>query len=291
MSCLFTAVSQTILSWCKQQGFLPGLCIVLHTFGSELGFHPHLHVLLTLGGLSDDPKFDFSVWKNNSFFPEKLLKTEFKRLLLKSLRQRAKEKLLVFPSALKKIWQQKHKLSDFYRLSQKLWELVWYVHIGKKLDNAQFTTQYIGRYAKRPCLSETKIDYYSYEEQIITFTYQDKKTKTIKQLTLSVEEFIIRIIRHIPEKNFRMIRYYGLYASAVKNQLLPILLYQITVLFGIARLTFSPSEQPNNWRERITKLTGIDPLFCADCNEQMRLTEIGYRVRDGTFKRYQINQF
>lgn len=285
---MFKAVSQTILSWCAKEGFVPGVCIVLHTFGGKLNFHAHLHVLLTLGGLGDDSNFDFNIWQDHSFFPAKWLKTEFKRLLLKQLRQLAKEKLLIIPNELKKLWWQKHKLADFYRLSQKLWQIIWYVHIGEKLDNAEYTTQYIGRYAKRPCLSETKIIDYDQVKGTVTFAYKDKISQTDEQLTLSIEEFIIRIIRHIPEKNFRMIRYYGLYANPVKNKLLPVLLYQITVLFGIAKLTFSPEEQPSNWRERITMLTGNDPLFCSDCKVQMKLTEIGYRSRDGTFKTHTI---
>lgn len=67
---------------------------------------------------------------------------------------------------------------------------------------------YIGRYAKRPCLSETNIVYYSYEKQLVSFVYKDKITRTEKTETVSVDEFLKRLIRHIPEKNFRMIRHY-----------------------------------------------------------------------------------
>jgi len=277
--------------WCKKNGFVPGICAVMHTFGGKLEFHPHIHILLTLGGLSKNDNFDFDIWKDCSFFPEKVLKTEFKRLLLKNLRKMAKEKLLNIPFCLKQLWWKKFSVSNFYLVSQKLWNIIWYVYIGEKLDNAVYTAKYIGRYAKRPCLSETKIDYYSQEKQIVTFTYKDKISKTDQQITIPVEEFIGRLIRHIPEKNFRMIRYYGLYANAVKNKLLPILFYQIAVLFGIAKLEFSPDRQPNNWRERIMRLTGDDPLLCPNCKVQMKLTEIGYRVRDGTFKIYPISQF
>lgn len=276
---------------CDKEGFLPGICSVLHTFGGDLGFHPHIHLLLTLGGLADDEKFDFNVWKDCSFFPEKVLKTEFKRLLLKQLRKVAKEKLLDIPEFVKKLWWQKHRVINFYHLSQKLWNVIWYVFIGEKLDNAKYTTKYIGRYAKRPCLSETKIDSYDKERQVVAFTYKDKVAKTDKQITLSVEEFMGRLIRHIPEKNFRMIRYYGLYANAVKNELLPILLYQISVLFGIARLKFDPKNQSSNWRERIAQFTGSDPLSCSNCKVQMKLVEMAYRARDGTLKRYAICQF
>jgi len=261
------------MDWCKAQGFLPGICAVMHTFGGKLDFHPHIHILLTLGGSASDDNFDFDVWKDCSFFPEKVLKTEFKRLLLKSLRKMAKEKLLSIPLLIKQQWWKKFNVSSFYRVSQKLWNIIWYVYIGEKLDNAVYTTRYIGRYAKRPSISETKIDYYCKEKQIVTFTYKDKLSKTDKQLTLSVDEFIGRLVRHIPD--------------TVKNKLIPILSYQIFVLYGCAKLVFSP----DSWRERILKSTGADPLFCSNCKVQMKLTEIGYRARDGTFKKYAISQF
>ncbi len=269
---------------CDKESFLPGICAVMHTFGSKLNFHPHIHILLTLGGMKNDDNLDFNIWKDCSYFPEKILKTEFKRLLLKSLRQMAKEKLLAIPDCIKRIWWQKHKISNFYLLSKKLWKMIWYVYIGERLDNAQYTTRYIGRYAKRPCLSETKIDYYNKEKQIVIFTYKDKIAGVNEQITLSVEEFMGRMIRHIPEKNFRLIRYYGLYANAVKNKLLPILIGQISILFGIAKLKFSLDQQPSNWRERIMQSTGEDPLVCPYCKARMKLVEIGYRARDGTFK-------
>jgi len=92
------------MDWCKSKGFLPGICAVMHTFGAKLDFHPHIHILLTLGGLSKDDNFDFDIWKDCSFFPEKVLKTEFKRLLLKNLRKMAKEKLLAVPLSIKQQW-------------------------------------------------------------------------------------------------------------------------------------------------------------------------------------------
>jgi len=260
----------------------------MHTFGGPLDFHPHIHILLTLGGLSNDENFDFNVWKDCSFFPEKALKTEFKRLLLKDLRKVAKEKMMNVPRFVKQCWWKKWKTMNFYELSQKLWNIIWYVYIGEKLDNAIYTTKYIGRYAKRPCMSETKINYYGKEKQIITFTYKDKISKSYVQKTISVEEFMGKMIRHIPEDNFRMIRYYGIYANCVKNKLLPILLYQISILFGFSRLKFAPKKQPKNWQERIMALTGKDPLACPYCNEPMELTEIAYRARDGTLKIYPI---
>jgi Putative transposase len=257
----------------------------LHTFGGTLNFHPHIHTLSSGGGMGENDNFDFSVWQECGFFPEKVLKERFKYFLIKSLRgfvaKKMKEKIFNIPREVKEIWQRKLKCRDFYDVTVSLYKIIWYVYIGEKLDNAVYTTRYIGRYAKRPCLSETKILYYNFDEQIVRFSYHDKITNTEQCLNLSVEEFISRLIRHIPEKNFRMIRYYGIYANAVRNKLIPILIPQIAALYTIANLVFKPKK---TWRELVLESTGVDPLVCPNCKVQMNLTSITYKTRAGPFK-------
>lgn len=278
---LFKAANQSVLSWTKEEGFLPGIVEVMHTFGSNLEFHPHIHMLLSEGGLSEDNNFDFRVWRRCGFFPEKILKERFKYYLVKYLREWAKKKVkLIIPNFIRNIWKKKWGCENLFGLTVALYKIIWYVNIGEKLDNASFTTRYIGRYAKRPAISETKILYYSFEEQIVKFSYKDKITKTFKTETISVEEFMGRLIRHIPEKNFRMIRYYGIYANAVKNKLREVLEDQIGYLFGKTKLLF----EPKTWRKRILELLGKDPLICPNCKALMKLKEIAYRARDGTLK-------
>jgi len=278
---LFKAASQAVLSWCKEQGFLPGIVEVMHTFSSNLDFSPHIHMLLSAGGLMDDDNFDFYRWRKCEFFPEKILKERFKYYLVKYLRGWAvKQVKLIIPNTVKIIWKKKYGIIDLYSLTVALYKVIWYVNIGKKLDNASYTTRYIGRYAKRPAISETKILYYNFNSQIVKFSYKDKRTKTFKEETVSVDEFIGRLIRHIPEKGFRMIRYYGFYANAVKGKLKEILEYQIGCLFGETKLLF----EPKTWRKRILELSGTDPLICPNCKVLMKLAEIAYRVRDGTLK-------
>ncbi len=277
---LFKAVRGTIASWCEKEGFIPGFTSVLHTFGSTLEFHPHLHTLFAEGGIG----VNSDVWKDCRYFPHQVLKERFKYYLIRYLREYSKKKLLSIPGSIKQIWQRKLGVKDFYSVSIRLYKVIWYVYIGERLSSANFTVGYIGRYAKRPCLSETKIVYYSFEKQIVGFVYKDKISKAFKKETISVEEFISRIIRHIPEKNFRMIRHCGFYANCVKNKKIPMLKYQILLLFKISELIFSPEDQPVNWRERIKRLTGNDPLLCPHCKTEMELAEIGYYARDGTLR-------
>lgn len=285
LNLLFKASSKAIMSWCEEQEFIPGLTAVMHTFGSVLEFHPHIHTLLSEGGICKKS----GVWKDCGYFPEKAFKERFKYHLIKHLREWSKKKLLTVPESLKQIWQRKLGVRDFFSVSIRLYRVIWYVWIGEKLDNACFTARYIGRYAKKPCLSEAKIIDYSFEKQVVGFVYKDKISKTFKKEIVSVEEFIGRLIRHIPEKGFRMIRHYGFYANSVKGKLMPLLRYQISMLFGTAKLVFSPDEQARNWRERIKKLTGNDPAVCPKCKIEMKLVEIGYYTRDGTLRTVNIS--
>lgn len=85
------------MGWCKENGLLPDIVAVFHTFGGEQNFHPHIHILLTLGGLGGSPDFDFDIWKENSFFPAARLKASFKYILLKKFQKTAKEKRLNIP--------------------------------------------------------------------------------------------------------------------------------------------------------------------------------------------------
>lgn len=283
LSSLFHAATYSLLSFCHEQGFVPGITAVMHTFGSTLNFHPHVHILITDGGLSAHN--DSFSWKHCSFFPEKVLKARFRSILVKLLRQwvckKLKEKTLSFPRSIQHFWKKKYNTSDFFNVTKLLYNVIWYVFIGEKLTNAYYTARYIGRYAKRPCVSETNIVYYNCEKQIVSFVYKDKITKTKKCETVSVDEFLKRLVRHIPEKHFRMIRHYGFYANRIKNHLKDTLAQLITSVSGAAFVLYNTNDTPRSWRQRIFQTTGTDPLVCPDCHVEMELVEITIRTRDG----------
>ena len=159
------------------------------------------------------------------------------------------------------------------------------MNIGDKLDNVVLTVGYIGRYAKHPAMSETRIKYYSKSKNIIKLEYKNKKTNETKLITLSIMDFIGLLVRHIPEKNFHVIRYYGMYANARKNKIFKIISAQIIRLFGLANLIFEYNlNRAKTWRQAMINQTGTDPLKCKKCNIEMNLVQITYRARDGTKK-------
>jgi len=147
--------------------------------------------------------------------------------------------------------------------------------MGVKLSNAYFTVRYIGRYTKRPVLAQTRIKHY--DGQSVTFEYQDKTEKIHKITTLPVEEFISRLIRHIPDKHFRQIRYYGLYANCTRKD-------NLAKARTILKLTSGKHLEPLNWRQRQRQENGFDPLICCHCGNELQLTKIVYKSRDGPLK-------
>jgi hypothetical protein len=267
---LFKATGEVVNSWCKEQGLTPGFSSILHTFGSTLNFHPHIHMLFSAGGIDKDGK-----WKGISFLPWNSWKSRFRAILVKMLRIWVKENVLAIPASVVSFWRKKNGLGEFSAVLSSLFKVTWYVYVGEKLSNADYTVRYIGRYAKRPSVSEAKI--VSYDGRNVVFEYTDKLTKEHTRLCLKAPEFIGRLVRHIPEKNFRTIRYGGFYSNRTKEkceELRSTLPLKYRGVFRFEGMTLS-------WRERITKMTGQDPLLCPSCGELMKLVEIAYRTRDG----------
>jgi hypothetical protein len=146
----------------------------------------------------------------------------------------------------------------------KLWSVTWYAYIGTSLVDPRFSVQYIGRYTKRAVMAEYRITYY--DGKIVRFSYKDyaEGGKT-SYMTLKVHTFIGRLIRHIPDKHFPMIRYAGLFSNRWKKQYL-----------SLARIALNQSDfdDPDEnttclWAERQTDYTGIDPLLCPNCDEPL----------------------
>jgi len=258
--------------WSKENDFSFGFCSVMHTFGGVLNYHPHIHMLVTAGGLGDDGKL-----VELEYFPWEMLKSRFRAVLVRMLRKWARENVLNVPESIKRFWRKKKGVSCFFDMLRTLFSVTWYVHVGERLSNSDYTVRYIGRYAKRPSISEAKI--IDYDGEFVVFEHKDKRLGRVVRVRLGVYEFIGRLVRHIPERGFRMIRYYGVYSNRggekyEKLKKLAIVKYGSGFRFvgKVAR----------NWRERVIESTGVDPLMCPRCDEVMRLVEVAYRARDGT---------
>ena len=156
--------------------------------------------------------------------------------------------------------------------------------MGVKLETARFTVGYIGRYTKRPVIALSRIKHYDSQALTVTFEYQDKAAGVYRLTTVSVDDFITLLVRHIPQPHFKQIRYSGLYANRTRSSLVPLcrsLLHQATL----------PLPLPTLWRERTRLRTHTDPLLCPRCHRELVLTQIVYRSRDGPLKAINFSQW
>jgi hypothetical protein len=215
------------------------------------------------------------IWVACNYLPHDFLKARFKQHFIENMRkcwdQQDVQKL---PDHLKKYFDPLYREA----IIKKRMHVTWYAHIGKRLSNAELAIRYIGRYTKRPALAESKV--LAYDGKMVTFTYQDHRTTKKETLCLPVFEFIGRLIRHIPESNFRIIRYFGFYANRVRGDLLP-------KVFAILKQNYEKArEKLKNlgswWRERIERITKLDPLTCPLCLIPLSLTSVVYggRIKD-----------
>jgi Putative transposase len=141
----------------------------------------------------------------------------------------------------------------------------WIVDCAKPSTNHKHNVTYLGGYVKRPPIAESKLRHYDGHE--VTFNYLDHTSKTRKTMTLTSEEFIGRFVNHIPDKNFRMIRYYGFLANRMRGTLLPL----VHQLLGQNIESTLPSP---TYSQLIQKAFGFNPLTCILCGSNLVLSMV-----------------
>jgi len=228
---LFEAVNATLRKVLKGE---PGMVMVLHPYGKDLKVNYHVHVLVTEGGLTKAGEWQAQRWVNY-----KALRKIWQYECLTRLRQ-----VLSVPS-------------NVARLVSQLFEQYqdgFYVYAEPRVKSKQGIGRYIGRYIRHPAIADTRI--VSYDGAQVTFYYEDHEGTRHEQV-LPVLEFMHGVIRHIPPKHFKMVRYYGLYAPRKAAQARAIM-QQIGKMFGrVVRHL--------DWRQRIQRDFGHDPLRCPRC--------------------------
>jgi len=260
------AAHRCLSQWARDQhGMRLGIVVVIHTFGGDLKWHPHVHVLVTEGGLSLDGQEWIQPYNEGWLMSESGLKKMWRYHCITGFRQAHKEGQLRFAAKISYF----KEYSLFNSMLSKLYKLTWYAHIGASLLDPRATVRYIGRYTKRAVLAEYRITHYDGKK--VHFAYKDyaKEGRTSYKI-LPVFAFIRRLIRHIPDKHFKMVRYAGIFATRWKAHYLA----QARAALGLP--SASSTETPASllpWRERRLAEQGIDPLLCP--SRQIPMTLIG----------------
>ena len=211
---LYHSVSSTISELTtdsKHLGARVGYICVLHTWGSEMNYHPHIHVILLGGGLSAK-----NVWRDRGeefFLPVKVLSKVFRGKYMDELKSLYKDNKLVFHGS-----SEKYRNSyNFKELLNTCYEKDWVPHCKKTFNGAQSVINYLGKYTHRIAISNHRI--IRMDEDTVTYYVKDyRKQGKWKELTISGVEFIRRFLMHVPPKRFVRIRHYGLLCTRSKNK-------------------------------------------------------------------------
>lgn len=195
----------------KKKGVEVGIFLMLHTFGRDLKRNIHIHLSATTGGLS----LDYKDWKKVSFSYKAMMRMWRKRII-SMFRDEFLAGRLTLPPQLQHLSQ----YPDFNRLLDQNYQKNWNVHASKPTKDHTKNVNYLARYLKRPPLADTRIEYY--DGEVVTFNFLDHHTGKHDRKTVTVPEFIARLIQHIPDKHFRLIRYYGWLSNRTRNIMLPI---------------------------------------------------------------------
>jgi hypothetical protein len=257
---LFQAASETLLQLAKDRKYLGaeiGFITLLHTWSQTLIDHPHLHCLVTAGGLSPDGQRWISS-RSDFFMPVKVLSSLFRGKFLDGLKKAYEAGKLKFPGKIEVL----KGGPAFNKFLTDLYQQEWVVYCKPPLRRPEQVMEYLGRYTHRVALSNDRI--VSLEGKQVTLRWRDSADgDKIKFLTLEAFEFIRRFLLHVLPDRFVKIRHYGLLSNrSCKRKLL-----RCRKLFGVLQ-NEEPEESPQEtWEDLLTRITGKDPRVCPFCSQ------------------------
>jgi hypothetical protein len=213
---LFKASSETLLTIAadpKHLGARIGITAVLHSWGSAMTHHPHLHMMVPSGGFS----FDRSRWlscKPGFFLPVRVLSKLFRRLMLEQLAAAHAAGKLQFFGAHRHLGD----AATFAAFLAPLRTTRWFVYAKRPFAGPEAVLAYLARYTHRVAISNRRL--VALDADGVTFRYKDYRRngqERYRTMTLVPCEFIRRFLLHVLPKGFHRIRHYGLLASAARK--------------------------------------------------------------------------
>jgi hypothetical protein len=248
---LFDSASKTLLQFAKDPKWLGGKCsitAILHTWGQQLSFHPHLHCIVSGGGVDEQGKWVEAKRKNNKFlFSVDAMKPVFKAIFLKGLRQLISKNKLQITGI------------DIQRIINEAGFKKWNVDARPPFGNVASVVEYLGRYTHKIAITAHRIT--GIADGNVNFKYKDYADgNKQKEMALSVPEFLRRFELHILPKRFVKIRHYGLLQNHGKIKRLNAVREQL-------ELGTLPVKVQIPVSQRMLEKYGKDITLCPKCNK------------------------
>jgi ribosomal protein S27E len=247
------ATRECFQSLCHEHQLVPGMIATCHTFGSNLRFHVHVHLLVTEGALQVNGR-----WQPVRYFAAREYRKRWQYHLLTKLRQ-----------ALPRDHPAQRTLGRLFRK----YPTGFIVNLESSYRSLRAALSYCCRYLARPPIGERRI--LAYDGQHVTFEYKDYKTGQQRRERCGAERFVRLLLQHVLPRYARNIHYYGLYRPQAREQ-----------WFAQARRA---SRYPQNigggaarhlsWRERILLAFKVDPVLCPNCGSPMVVHDIHWPQR------------
>jgi len=247
---LLRSASEAVIKAAENPAFLgakTGCVAILHTWGQSLSYHPHVHILVPAGGFDSD----FSQWVNSekSFFaPVKVISSLFRGIFAENIYKQA--------AYVKTSNQDGKAVIPFLR--DLIYRKPWNVFAKSDLNNTHRVIEYLGRYTHRVAITNARI--VDVQNEKVLFRLKDYRLQGLtKIMKLEAVEFINRFMMHVLPCGFYKIRYYGIFANKLSNNLLDSYLALNNKKMDL------PSLEGKCWQEIVQELFGYDPFLCKKC--------------------------
>lgn len=266
---LFDASAQTLLAFGNDEhhlGAAPGIISVLHTWGQSINFHPHVHCIVSGGGMAKTTDGSSYSWKNakrikdNFLFPINAMRIVFRAKFLQGLKSLNENKLIQLPQGY-----------NLQQLINILYNKKWNLYAKAPCAGPQQVIEYLGRYTNKVAISNYRMVENDLQNGNVTFKYKDYADgDTTKLMTLKGEEFVRRFEQHILPKGFTKIRSYGYLSNRGRTMRME----KITVAMSIPP---HPPKVKTPWTVRLFEKFGIKHTTCPQCKkESLELLWVNY---------------
>jgi Putative transposase len=240
----------------KRLGAAIGVLMMLHTWGQNLHHHPHVHCVVTGGGLSCDEhgKVDalprWVACRPGFFLPVRMLSRVFRGKFLAGLRTAFEQGKLALPGRLAPLAEPKARAAWWSSLYGK----AWVVYAKRPFGGPAQVLRYLARYTHRVAISNSRL--LELRDGQVSFRYKDyADSHRDKRMTLSAEEFLRRFVQHVLPKGFVKIRHYGLLANRQRQDRLAVC-RRLLLAAGVAATVSSDDAPP---------IEPAQPRCCPEC--------------------------
>ncbi len=245
---------EDVVSTVRRQDIKIGTIIVVQTHGRSGQYNPHLHIIMTNGGINEEK----GKWVDLNYFPYEIIHKKWQYHLLKML-------------------EKGDTAGEIKPLINKLWKnypngFVAHIKKGNVPELCRGLAKYLAKYVASPPIAVRRI--MNYDGKHVRYWYNDHETKARKVETVDVSTFIGRMVEHIFPKGFQRVRYYGLQATRTFSKWKEVIKKGLKRIGRVVKGVLYQVVEKKTYRQRYKEVSGRDPMVCRYCGGEMDIWRI-----------------